>query len=455
MSVIEAFPDRPLRLLGFSARENVRLFSIVAILCVALVGIAFHKYPDVVSLLDDYWLHVDGTAAMQSEAANYRYRTSRYGNTINLDAHYTSWNGQQHSRHIEIDTFTMYEPKFNSDFLVRYDPESPEHISTNWGAEFLLSRTISLLLLFALYPISIAVAAIFVKAIERDRRKFAAIAAHPMPIEVDLVGVRTDPRNQSAEIYYAGKNVSGHALSGSYTFRRGQEAFWLDAAKTKLLALAEPGGASVLLDAALAWVKLTDAERTMILSARMHESVDGPPLVRPPHPAVPATPVTPARPAAPAPPAASSGVGSTPAIAAMITARAYGTATLLPSGKVLIAGGGRYDHSGELSSTELYDPSSNTWSSAASLVTARVGHTASLLHSGKVLIAGGSGDFGFARAELYGPSSNTWSSAADLKMPRASHTATLLPSGTVLVAGGVGNTGELSSAELDDPASSA
>jgi hypothetical protein len=78
-----------------------------------------------------------------------------------------------------------------------------------------------------------------------------------------------------------------------------------------------------------------------------------------------------------------------------------------------------------------------------------------LLHGGKVLIAGGSGDFGFARAELYGPSSNTWSSAADLKMPRASHTATLLPSGTVLVAGGVGNTGELSSAELDDPASSA
>jgi|SRR5271166_6334256 len=465
MSVIEAFPNRPLQLPGYGPRAGVRMFSIVAVLCLALVGIGLSKYPEVVSLVDDYRLHVDGTAAMQSEVGNYRYRSSRYGGSIEFDAHYTSWNGQQHTRHIEIDTFTIYEPKFKSDFLVRYDPESPEHISTNWGAEFLLSRTISLLLIFALYPISIAVAALFMRAIGRDRRKFAAIAAHPMPMEVNLVGVRADPRNRSAEIYYAGKNVSGQALSGSFTFRRGQEPFWLDAAKTKLLALAEPGGASVLLDAALARVKLTDAERTRILNARVHDSVDGPPpaaLSRPAasnaSPRIPPAPTASPSVAIKPAPAASSGAGSTLSIAAMTTARAYGTATLLPSGKVLIAGGGRYDQSGELSSTELYDPSGNSWSSAASLVTARLGHTAILLPSGKVLIVGGrrTGEFNagvlVSSAELYDPASNTWSSAGALVTARTAHTASLLLSGKVLIAGGSGDLG-LARTELYDPSS--
>ena len=63
------------------------------------------------------------------------------------------------------------------------------------------------------------------------------------------------------------------------------------------------------------------------------------------------------------------------------------TATLLPSGKVLVAGG---SNSGcNLSSAELYDPATGTWSSTGSLVTARVGHTATLLPTGKVLVAGG------------------------------------------------------------------
>jgi Kelch motif len=45
----------------------------------------------------------------------------------------------------------------------------------------------------------------------------------------------------------------------------------------------------------------------------------------------------------------------------MNTARYAATATLLPNGEVLIAGGGN----GGLSSTELYDPVSNTFAAAA------------------------------------------------------------------------------------------
>ena len=63
------------------------------------------------------------------------------------------------------------------------------------------------------------------------------------------------------------------------------------------------------------------------------------------------------------------------------------TATLLPNGKVLVAGG--LVTATCLTSAELYDPASGTWSATGSLNTARYCHTATLLPNGKVLVAGG------------------------------------------------------------------
>jgi len=135
----------------------------------------------------------------------------------------------------------------------------------------------------------------------------------------------------------------------------------------------------------------------------------------------------------------------------MTTARASHTATLLPSGKVLVAGG--QNGSGYSSSAESYDPSSGTWSATGTMATARYGHTATLLPNGKVLVAGGEGSSGYlASAELYDPSSGTWSETGSMTMARDGHTATLLPSGKVLVAAGY-NGGPMSSAELYDPSS--
>ena len=130
--------------------------------------------------------------------------------------------------------------------------------------------------------------------------------------------------------------------------------------------------------------------------------------------------------------------GSWSVTGSLNTPRMDHTATLLPNGKVLVAGG--WNGEDELKSAELYDPATGTWTSTGNLNVARDSHTATLLADGKVLIAGGYNGDDFseveARAELYDPTTGTWSITGSLHKKRANHTATLLPDGRVLVAGG-------------------
>ncbi len=133
-------------------------------------------------------------------------------------------------------------------------------------------------------------------------------------------------------------------------------------------------------------------------------------------------------------------------------ARQYHTATLLPSGKVLVSGG-RGSSGGYLSSAEVYDPATGQWSPTGPLADARSRHTATLLPSGKVLVSGGQNSSGsLSSAEVYDPATGQWSPTGSLASARENHTATLLPSGKVLVSGGSNSSGSLSSAEVYDPA---
>jgi uncharacterized protein (TIGR03437 family) len=114
-------------------------------------------------------------------------------------------------------------------------------------------------------------------------------------------------------------------------------------------------------------------------------------------------------------------------------------AVLLPNGKVLLAGGTNNNASVNPTNTaELYDPATGQWSGAASMAVARDGTTATLLPNGKVLLAGGyTNGFAVLRStELYDPVGGDWSSGGEMNRVRSVHTATLLPSGKVLVAGG-------------------
>ena len=155
-------------------------------------------------------------------------------------------------------------------------------------------------------------------------------------------------------------------------------------------------------------------------------------------------------------------VGSWPADGAsfLITgslneARAYHTATLLPNGKVLVAGG-YYEDPGDhyLLQSEIYDPATGMWTATGDLNSRREAHTATMLSDGTVLVAGGDNDIdpALSQSELYDPASGRWTKTGALNTGRSDHTATLLANGKVLVAGGYGLTDGLSSAEIYDPA---
>jgi hypothetical protein len=134
------------------------------------------------------------------------------------------------------------------------------------------------------------------------------------------------------------------------------------------------------------------------------------------------------------------------------------TATLLPSGRVLVAGGGpEYT-----AIAQLFDPAAGKWKAAGKMTAAEGGsfvsrkfHEATLLPTGKVLIVGGSANAidVFSSAELYDPATGKWEAIRNMNSPRRDLTVTLLPNGKALVAGGWDKwpTGELSSAELFDP----
>jgi WD40 repeat protein len=148
-------------------------------------------------------------------------------------------------------------------------------------------------------------------------------------------------------------------------------------------------------------------------------------------------------------------VGSWTFTGSLNTERSSHTATLLPDGSVLVAGGFNLNIAG-LDAAELYDPVSGTWTSTGSLHTGRYEHTATLLANGKVLVAAGfrSPEGNLASAELYDPATGTWSVTGRLNSARNRPTATLLADGRVLVVGGFKPPGQaLASAELYDPAS--
>lgn len=136
-------------------------------------------------------------------------------------------------------------------------------------------------------------------------------------------------------------------------------------------------------------------------------------------------------------------------VARMGTPRADHSATVLADGRVLVVGGcsnGAPCNPPGVTA-QLYNPSTNTWSAAGSLHEARALHTANRLPDGRVIVFGGQGTCNaqvcitLSSTEIYDPASNSWSFGPPLPQPRQQSTSSTLPDGRVLVAGGCSQNG--------------
>src|SRR5579872_1294810 len=130
-------------------------------------------------------------------------------------------------------------------------------------------------------------------------------------------------------------------------------------------------------------------------------------------------------------------IGTIVAGPSMLEPRSGHSATLLPDGRILIAGGMRRNQD-FYKSAELYDPLTQRFQPTGEMAVARVGHAAVLLPSGKVLIAGGwTSSRGITdTAELYDPKTGVFTSLGSMTTKRARASATLLQNGDVLITGG-------------------
>ncbi|RSS58519.1 kelch repeat-containing protein [Streptomyces sp. WAC01280] len=124
--------------------------------------------------------------------------------------------------------------------------------------------------------------------------------------------------------------------------------------------------------------------------------------------------------------------------------------TVLRDGRVLAAGGITGTQAfppHTLASTEIYDPDAGTWTPAPPMSGARYGHAATLLPDGRVLVTGGNRPrdtrtaLTLTTAELFDPDTGTWSPAGELADARWHHIVAPLPDGRLLAVGGMAATG--------------
>ena len=154
------------------------------------------------------------------------------------------------------------------------------------------------------------------------------------------------------------------------------------------------------------------------------------------------------------------------AVGALTTTRMLHAAVELADGRILLTGGLPATGSDvyATATSEIFNPATGGFTASGSMASPRTGHTATRLPDGKVLIAGGRNstcwyscpELTWASAELFDPATGTFTPTGRMAQARYGHTATPLPDGRILIAGGttpdLPDTDVSSSVEIYDPA---
>lgn len=125
----------------------------------------------------------------------------------------------------------------------------------------------------------------------------------------------------------------------------------------------------------------------------------------------------------------------------------FSQTTGLGDGRILFTGGLDLTTGQTTSAAAVYDPATQTTTTLA-MASARAGHGASLMGNGKVLVTGGLSALDLANplslftgllvsSEIFDPTTNTFGPGPNMLEARALHTSTTLTNGQVLIAGGI------------------
>jgi hypothetical protein len=125
------------------------------------------------------------------------------------------------------------------------------------------------------------------------------------------------------------------------------------------------------------------------------------------------------------------------------------TATLLPDGTVLLAGGYNPLANGQVASAELFDAKTLMFRPTGAMGVARAGHSAVETNDGVLVVGGKRSQYGppLGSAELYRPATGTWVPMPSMIAGHTFATALRLSDGSVLVAGGTSAGGDTTGAE--------
>ncbi len=264
-NVLDVFPRRPLKLRSHGTSLRPDLW-VLGVLLVFVVMMFFDFRDQMPALIDDLRLQGATPAVQAGVGEGGKCETNRGLTTCDFSAQYRTADGRDLERRLHYSTL-FQEVDDKQPFTVRYDPRAPGHISSSWGVRLLPNRLLAQLLALALLGLVLIGGGWEIAWRYRSRKSLQLAGAQPTPIVARFVKVH--PSRGHADLRFKWTYpATGIEQEDKTRFGRGVQPFWLDAAKTQMLALASPDGHAHLLDAGLREVGLTDEERRELMRFR-------------------------------------------------------------------------------------------------------------------------------------------------------------------------------------------